>query len=66
MAKYETVENCINRVNIKATGSQVGGILGLYGVAKNCKNYGNIEGISQIGGIGGRYTTVENSDSHIQ
>ena len=65
-AGYGSIENCINRVNIQATGNNIGGITGgeFAGIITNCKNYGNIEGINIVGGIGASWGTITNCQNY--
>lgn len=64
---YNLIENCVNNGNIKATGTQTGGIVGNcdFGnsvIVRNCKNYGDITSSSNnVGGIVGHLRgNVEN------
>ena len=45
------IKSCINKGNVSAKGTFVGGISGYVGSFINCVNQGNIEGASYIGGI---------------
>ena len=51
-----SVENCINKANLKASGTNFGGIVGTNaegGEVKRCGNIGNLEGTIRVGGIVG-------------
>ena len=51
-----SVENCINKANLKAAGTNFGGIVGTNvkgSKVKNCGNIGNMEGTTMVGGIVG-------------
>ena len=65
-AYHGTFENCINRVNIKATGNQIGGICGgeYSGTITNCKNYGTIEGATTVGGVSATWGTIINCQNY--
>ena len=65
-AYHGNFENCINRVNIEATGNNIGGICGgeFSEMITNCKNYGTIEGVNYVGGIGGIWTLATNCQNY--
>lgn len=50
---WRKIENCISRVDIQSTGSNIGGITGCGGTI-NCINYGSVNGNRMIGGMTGR------------
>ena len=59
-------ENCINRVNIEATGNNIGGICGGESAEAitNCKNYGTIKGVSFVGGLTSGLAKIINSQNY--
>lgn len=58
------IKNCISHININSTGNQVGGIVGVFGIIEDCKNYGNIIGANEIGGISGNGSKTINSKNY--
>lgn len=63
---HGNVSNCISRVDIEATGNNIGGIVGgeYAGDVTDCENYGNIKGDNYVGGITSMWGKIVNCKNH--